>query len=39
MKLDALTAEWEQREEALSLEYYKQYAGLGASEPSSLGSW
>ena len=27
-----LTREWEAREEALSLEYYKQYAGLGASE-------
>lgn len=27
-----MTSEWETREEGLSLEYYKQYAGLGASE-------
>ncbi|MHB8605656.1 MAG: M3 family metallopeptidase [Thermoplasmatota archaeon] len=30
--LDALTREWERREEALSLEYYRQYAGLAFDE-------
>lgn len=33
MHVQTLTREWEAREDALSLEYYKQYAGLGASEP------
>lgn len=32
MDLKTLTREWEAREEALSLQYYNQYAGLGASE-------
>jgi hypothetical protein len=31
--VSTLTRQWETREEALSLEYYLQYAGLSASEP------
>lgn len=33
MDASTLTREWEAREDALSLESYKQYAGLGADEP------
>ena len=32
MDVRTLTREWEAREAALALEYYNQYAGLGASE-------